>query len=85
VRRGASWAGIGPPPAAPSPAATNCDRLGHRPYACPPRSAGYDAPSQNCKEEHASRFRRMSVIGKTGRDSGHRVSVAIDPKATLGS
>jgi hypothetical protein len=30
---------------------------------------GYDAASQNCKEENASRFRRMSVIGKSGRDA----------------
>jgi hypothetical protein len=34
-------------------------------------------PSQNRKEEQASRFRRMSAIGKSGRDSRHRVSVAI--------
>jgi hypothetical protein len=30
---------------------------------------GYDAASQNCKEENASRFQRMSVIGKSRRDA----------------
>jgi hypothetical protein len=35
--------------------------------------------------KHASRFRRKSAIGKSGRDSGHRVSVAIDPSLPIGS